>query len=424
MVRRALMLKAMSQGLLLGSLAACSAPPASPLYQNQTGDGLPSSDLSPGITPEAAAPSTEPKTANPSSGAQSPIVSAPATSQGPPIMSSPSETVKYSLLFIGGGSPKIDVYKFDKSTGTATFLSSTSVPNATPTFLAIHAKKKLLFAGDDSNEKVKSYSVNAATGVLTFLSDASMKDSPTHVSVDTDGNFVFAASYIGGHVESYPVGSDGHLGAPVSDLYAGQNAHEGLLNVKGDHLWVPCLGSNYLAQYSVANGVLTPSNPATIPTGAAGPRHFANHPNGKWIYLIYENSSALQAYTFDGTTLVANGSAVSSLASPVSGNTGAEIQVHPNGKFVFGSNRGDDSIASFSVSDMGQLTLLKQTKSGGVMPRHFSLDASGAWMTVAHQTSGGVTIFAVNPATGELIPKGTALNYDSAQFAQIVDFTE
>ncbi len=124
--------------------------------------------------------------------------------------------------------------------------------------------------------------------------------------------------------------------------------------------------------------------------------------------------------TFDGSKLALNGDAVSSLKSSVNGNSGAEIQVHPNGKFVYASNRGDDSIAIFSVGSSGTLTLKTTVKSGGKTPRHISLDSSGKWMTVSNE-SGTVNFFSVNSDSGALTAKGTPVKFKSAQFSQIVE---
>src|SRR5262249_55093580 len=154
-------------------------------------------------------------------------------------------------------------------------------------------------------------------------------------------------------------------------------------------------------------GALTAnSTPSFMVPAGSGPRHLALHPNGQWVYLEMENASTVQALSLDGNTgrLSSLQMPQSTLGAPLAGNTGAEVQVHPSGKFVYTSNRGDDSIALFDVGSTGQLTFKSTRKTGGATPRHFSIDPSGRWLLVANQGSGSVTVFAIDTATGALSP--------------------
>jgi 6-phosphogluconolactonase len=336
----------------------------------------------------------------------------------------PVAASKISLIFIGGGSSKIDVYKFNKVSGATSLLKSNTTPGANPTFLAVHPKKKLLYAADESGSTIMAFSIDPLSGVLKVLNSQPMPGGPAHVSVDPDGKFVFAATYGSGHAASFPIGNDGKIGSATGDLFVGMNAHAVHMSPSKAQLWIPCLGSNYIAQYSFStSGQWTPASPATVSVGTGGPRHMSAHPNGKWAYVLNELSSSVQALTYDGSSLKLNGSPVSALTAPVSGNSGAEIQVHPTGKFLYSSNRGDNSIAIFSIAANGEVSLQKTVKSGGKTPRHFAVDESGSWMTVANQT-GGVSVFSVNAMTGEITAKGNALGFDSAQYAEIFDFAE
>ncbi|RYZ56277.1 MAG: lactonase family protein [Proteobacteria bacterium] len=363
-------------------------------------------------------------TNEPTNGGSGTVLPGTGTETGTDPGVDPVVTPKISLLFIGGSSSKIDVYKFNKSTGATALLKSNSTPGANPTFLAVHPKKKLLYAADETGSTIMAFSIDPASGVLKVLNSQPMPGGPAHVSVDPDGKFVFAATYGSGHAASFPIASDGKIGTATGDLFVGMNAHAVHMSPNKAQLWIPCLGSNYIAQYSFsASGQWTPASPATVPIGTGGPRHMASHPNGKWAYLMNELSSSVQALTYDGSSLKLNGTAVSALSAPVGGNSGAEIQVHPAGKIVYSSNRGDNSIAIFSIAANGEVSLQKTVKSGGKTPRHFALDESGNWMTVANQT-GGVSVFSVNATSGDLTAKGSALSYDTAQYAEIFDFAE
>lgn len=424
----------LSFGLMLGLAISCSsAPPLRPSAASTDtageGDGI---DAGNGSANGSGTGNDNDEndtiagngngTNEPSGGNGSTVL--PGTGTGTDPVVDPVAANKISLIFIGGGSSKIDVYKFNKSTGATALLKSNSTPGANPTFLAVHPKKKLLYAADESGSTIMAFSIDPASGVLKALNSQPMPGGPAHVSVDPDGKFVFAATYGSGHAASFPIATDGKIGTATGDLFVGMNAHAVHMSPNKAQLWIPCLGSNYIAQYSFsASGQWTPASPATVSIGTGGPRHMSAHPNGKWAYLMNELSSSVQALTYDGSSLKLNGSAVSALSAPVNGNSGAEIQVHPAGKFVYSSNRGDNSIAIFSIGANGDVSLQKTVKSGGKTPRHFAVDESGAWMTVANQT-GGVSIFSVNATSGDLTAKGTALSYDSAQYAEIFDFAE
>ncbi len=173
-------------------------------------------------------------------------------------------------------------------------------------------------------------------------------------------------------------------------------------------VFVPCKGADYVAQYvfDASSGALTPNAvPSLATTVGAGPRHLAFHPNAKWAYLIAENASTVSTLSFDvATGRLSTVDTVSTLPAGFSGtNTGAEIGVHPSGKWVFVSNRGDDSIAAFAVdASTGKLTLLgTPTKTGGKTPRDFALTPNGAFLYAANQGSNSVSAFRID-ANGAL----------------------
>jgi 6-phosphogluconolactonase len=162
-----------------------------------------------------------------------------------------------------------------------------------------------------------------------------------------------------------PIRPDGTLGAPTSVVASGAKSHYIAVSPDNRFVLVACLEPNYVAQYRLdaSVGTLTPNSPPvlTIPGTKPGPRHLAFHPNGKIAFLMNELNSTVTALEYDPATgLLSVIQTVSALQSDVPGNTGAEIQVHPNGRFVYSSSRGHNSITAFSVDQLsGRLTLIK-----------------------------------------------------------------
>jgi 6-phosphogluconolactonase len=161
-------------------------------------------------------------------------------------------------------------------------------------------------------------------------------------------------------------------------------------------------------RFDASKGILAPNRPpsAALPTGS-GPRHFAFHPNGKWLFAISELAATITTFEWDQASgrLTAGGS-VSTRPAGVTTGTTAEIAVHPSGRFVYGSNRGHDSIAVFRVDGGGALTLVQYESTRGKTPRHFAIDPAGRWLIAANQQSGTLAVFRIDPNTGRLSPVG------------------
>jgi 6-phosphogluconolactonase len=202
----------------------------------------------------------------------------------------------------------------------------------------------------------------------------------------------------------------------------GMNAHEVVLNAANTVAYVPCLGSDHVAIYDfdASSGALTPRTPVPTASGA-GPRHFALSPDGKHAYLMNEKASTVTTFTVASDGALTAGATISSLPSDFSGdNTGAEIAVHPSGKWVYASNRGHDSIAVFSVGQGGALTLIANTPTGGMDPRHFSLVPGGEAMLVANQKSGTITALHIDPDTGLLTSAGHLTSVEMVSFVAAI----
>jgi 6-phosphogluconolactonase len=337
------------------------------------------------------------------------------------LASAPAAT---AFVYVSGYSTTIARYTLDPVTGALT-AAGTTTATGSPSFLAIDPARRHLYAVDEANSKVEAFAVDATTGALTHLgSDAASGGSgPAHLAVDGSGKWILVANYGSGDVAVLPIAADGSVGAGTS-AHAGANAHQVIVDGTDRFAWVPCLGSNYVAQYSfdAAAGTLTPQARVTVATPAgSGPRHLALHPTRALAYLIEETDSMIGAYGVDAVGTLSLLQRQSTRAAGASGaNTGAEVQVHPSGNFVYVSNRGDDDLGVFAVGSDGKLTPIAHTKTGGQTPRHFSLDPSGRWLLVANQGSGDVRVFAVDPTAGTLTPAGAPVSATMPSFVGVV----
>jgi 6-phosphogluconolactonase len=274
--------------------------------------------------------------------------------------------------------------------------------------------------------QVEAFAIDAASGAPTHLDDVSSGgNGPAHVSIDATGAWVLAANYGDGTVAVLPVAADGSLGAATATRTAGANAHEIVAVAADRFVLVPCLGADYVAQYTfdAQKGTLAPNAVPTwnAPAGT-GPRHLAMHPSGAFAYVIGETASTMTALAFDAQLgRLTSLQTLSTRAAGVTGtNTGAAVAVHPSGKFLYGSNRGDDNIALFSIDASGHLTLVGHTPSGGQTPRDFTIDPTGAYLLVANQGSNNVVVFAIDAQTGALTPIGTPVSAPMPSFVGVV----
>lgn len=300
-----------------------------------------------------------------------------------------------------------------------------------PSFVALHPVKPIVYAvsevanfGGEKAGAVSALRRDAESGHLTLLSQQTTKGAhPCHVSVTPCGKFVMVANYSGGSVACYPVEEDGslgpmsgfvqHEGSSVSPRQKGPHAHSIDPDPNGRFFYVDDLGADKVFIYRLDEGRLVPNQPAFASLApGSGPRHLAFHPEGRFVYVINELLSTVTAFEHDAETgALTEIQTISTLPDGFDGkNTTAEVRVHPSGKFLYGSNRGHDSIALFRVScDTGKLTALGQTSSGGNSPRNFTIDPSGRYLLAAHQLSDNVVAFRINQDTGLLEPTGSEL---------------
>jgi 6-phosphogluconolactonase len=331
------------------------------------------------------------------------------------------------VAYVSGAGPDITWYGVDSNTGSLSKVSSIASFAANPSFLAIAPGASHLYAISEANDRVGAYAIDPATGALTFINDTSSGgDGPAHLSVDPGGKYVLVANYGNGAISVLPIRGDGGVGAAQQTINAGVRAHMILTDPANRFVFVPCLGSNYIAQYvfDAGTGQLTPNAVPTVPTASgAGPRHLAFSPDVAHAYLINELDSTLTALAYNATTgrLTPIHTLTTRAPGATGTNTTAEVWVHPSGKFVYGSNRGDNTIAVFARdAQTGRLTPIAQTSTQGMTPRDFTLDPTGRFLYAANQNSSSLVTFSIDPTAGTLTPIGSPITVTSPTFVGFV----
>lgn len=345
------------------------------------------------------------------------------------------------LVYVGTYTDKdskgIYAFRFDPKSGESEPIGSAAVTQ-NPSFLAADPKNNFLYAvneidnfGGGHTGAVSTFAIDRATAKLTLLQQvASLGADPAHLSLDLTGRFLLVANYTGGNIATFPIKPDGtlgpraafvqHSGSSVNkERQAGPHAHEIQVSHDNRFVLVADLGIDELLIYrfDAKTGSLTPNSPpfAKVNSGS-GPRHFAIAPSGKFVYLVNEMSSTVTVFSFDPASgQLREQQTISTLPQDFKGeNTTAEIETDAAGKFLYVSNRGDDSIAVFAIDLRdGKLSFVQRVPTGGKTPRHFILDPSGKWLFAENQDSDTINIFAADPASGRLTPTSRTLKVPS-----------
>jgi 6-phosphogluconolactonase len=328
------------------------------------------------------------------------------------------------VAYTGGYAGAIGWFAVDGATGALSPLGSVASFGSSPSFLAHNAAMTNLYAVDENTSgRVGAFAVDADSGAPSFLNSVSSGgNGPAFLSLDGTGRFVLVANYGDGTVAVLPIGAGGRVGAATDMRVVGSEAHMIVADPTNKFVFVPCKGADYVAQFlfDAQSGRLTPNAvPHVMTATGAGPRHLAFHPNGRFAYLINETDSTMTAYALDTTSGTLTEIETQSTVPGVDGgaNAAAEVWVHPSGRWVLGSNRGDDSLVVFSVDpSTGRMTRVGFTKSGGMTPRDFAFDPTGTWLYAADQDSGLVVPFRFDAASGSLAPLGGAVTVSMATF--------
>lgn len=319
---------------------------------------------------------------------------------------------------------------FNSDTGALT-PPKFAIATPAPAYFVLSADQKFIYSCNaiDTYEgkrggSVSAYAIDPVGEKITFInSQPSGGADPSYISLDQQGKHALIANYKDGTFEVLKINSDGSIGAKtalVQDTGSSINpqrqthayAHSIRLDPTGRFAIGCDLGVDkvFISHYDADAGTLTPADPpfATVEPGS-GPRHPVFHPNGKWLYVITEMGSSIVQYNWDAEHgKLMHVQTISSLPEGFKGTSAAaEIQVHPNGKFVYASNRGDNSIGVFAVSpENGKLSDVQHISTQGRTPRNFTFDPTGKWLLVTNHDSNNGMVYSVDEQTGKLIPKG------------------
>ncbi|MDX2285276.1 MAG: lactonase family protein [Bacteroidia bacterium] len=329
-------------------------------------------------------------------------------------------------LFVGTytarGSEGIYVYRFDPATGALAQVSAAGgIEN--PSFLALAPGGKHLYAVEENDPgHVAAFRFDEAAGTLVRIGRQPAEGVwPCHLAVDAGGRWCIAGNYGSGSLAVLPILPDGSLGpavqtirhsgsGPNAERQEGPHVHSVNFSPDGRQIFVADLGTDELRvyQFDAASGRLTPGDPPAVRTApGGGPRHFAFHPGGSFAYAVLELTSQVAAFRYENGTL----SPIQTermLPAGFSGpNTCADLHVSPDGRFLYGSNRGHNSIAVFAIHPRtGRLTPKGHQPTLGSTPRNFAIDPTGRYLLAANQESGDIQVFRRNPRSGKLTPAG------------------
>ena len=333
----------------------------------------------------------------------------------------------YMGTYTGGQNGSKGIYRSMLDLQTGELSSPVLAAEArNPSFVEIHPSGKFLYAVSEAGAagRVLAYAIDAATGDLTFLNEAPTGGAgPCHVNLDHAGKHVLVANYNSGSASVIPIRPDGGLGEPTGFVqHEGSSinpsrqkephAHSVNLSPDDRFVFIADLGLDKIMIYRLdgRTGKIAANDPpfAKVKAGA-GPRHLAFHSDGKHAYVINELDSTITAFAFDAASgVLKEVQTVPTLPTGFDGRNGcAEVRVHPNGKFLYGSNRGHDSIAVYRIDPAeGTLTLVEHETADLKTPRNFNIDPTGKFCLVANQDGNSTVVFRIDPETGSLEPTG------------------
>jgi 6-phosphogluconolactonase len=342
----------------------------------------------------------------------------------------------FVTAFAGGEQGGIHAYTFDAKAGKLIAVHRTAgVEN--PFFLALSPDRRFLYSihakqfGGEEDEQVAALELVGRTGELKLLNRQSSKGTAScYLEVDKTGKCLLAANYASGSVASLPIKADGSLGEPASffqhsgssvDPQRQKEPHAHCIVVSPDnkYAFAADLGTDQILCYQLdsVSAKLTPNKPpfARSPAGA-GPRHLTFHPNGKRVYAINELANSVTVFDYDGGAgTLTERQTVSTLPDDFKGTSHcADVKISPDGRFLYGTNRGHDSIAAYRIGDDGKLSLIAIEPSLGKGPQNLLITPDGRWLLCANMAGNNIVVFEINAKTGKLKPTGEPVKQTSA----------
>jgi 6-phosphogluconolactonase len=359
---------------------------------------------------------------------------------GLPVLARAAGTAQRYLVYVGTytdhGSKGIYAYRFDSSTGKLISLGL-AAETAEPSFLAVDSGGRFLYAVNETGNfngqatgAVSAFAIQAANGKLSLLNQVSSRGTdPAHITLDGTGKYALVANYTTGSLAVFPLKHGRldeatsfvqHKGSSVNpERQKDPHAHAIAMSPDNRFAVVADLGLDHLLIYpfDATKGTLG-ANPQAVRTApGAGPRHLVFSSDGRFLYVINEMQSSVVAYSYNESSGGLHElQSISTLPKNFSGdNTAAEIVLHPSGKFLYASNRGDDnSIAVFAIdSRAGTLTHVENEPAGGKTPRNFAIDPTGSWLLAANEDSNNIVVFRIDEKNGRLSSTGDVVQVPS-----------
>lgn len=297
-------------------------------------------------------------------------------------------------------------------------------------FVVLSPDRQFLYAIGSTFERdqnfngvVASFAVDPKSGDLTFINQQPTPDGGScHINIDATNRLLVSVNYGKGSFATYPVAADGTIGSYSSHVQhtgkgtnptrqEGPHAHQAMFSPDNRFLLVNDLGIDKVSRYTInSDATLETEHPGwTKVHNGAGPRHLDFHPNGKYVYLINELDGTITAFEYDSATgKLHEIQVISTLPAGYEGEKWcADIHVHPNGRFLYGSNRGHDSLAIYEIEESnGRLKSVGFQSTEGKTPRNFAIDPTGKFLLVANQDSNSIVLFAIDTTIGRLTPTG------------------
>ena len=307
------------------------------------------------------------------------------------------------------------VYEIDNATGTLTQLQTLELPGRGGP-IALSPDNKAIYVALGNPPQLLPMTRDTSAGTLSMLKPTPLPVQPTYLDIDATGRFAITAAYGAGQVNTFRINDDRTvLEAPVQTIKTAENAHACRIDPSNRFVYIPHTGPNAIYQFSFSSetGKVTPLQSLVVqgggtPDNPQGPRHYTYHPRLGVVYVVNELDSSVSAYAWDQSTgELQRFQSLSTLPGLWDGrNTCADIHVTPNGRFLYASNRGHDSIAAYRLDEKGQMSLIDYYPTEA-MPREFAIDLNGRYLYAAGLRSNKLAAYAIDSATGELSRIGT-----------------
>lgn len=345
-----------------------------------------------------------------------------------------AEPVVFVSAFASGEKAGIHAFGFDTEKGTLKPLKRATGVQI-PFFIALSPDRRFLYSIDEFGGKdnfVAAFAIEGRSGDLKQLNRQNTRGTAScFLDVDSTGKTVLVANYSSGNVTSFPVKKDGSLGEAVSffqhsgsggdpERQKGPNAHCFVISPDGKHALAADLGIDKVMIYTLdtATAKLAPNTaqPFAKLTPGSGPRHLTFHPNGKLVYLINELANTITVFDWNASEgTLKEKQTIATLPKDFTGKSHtADLKITPDGKHLYGTNRGHDSLASYRIAADGTLTLLSIQPSGGKGPQNLLITPDGRWLLCANMPGNNVVVFQIGATSGGITPKGEPIEVPMA----------